>query len=261
MRKSLRQQESSGKRDYSIYYWKQGELFLEVTMGIAVTGLFAWFFYRSIWAIPPMGFIGVYFFRKRVQYKTELCKRELIMEFQECILSVSASLQAGYSIENCFLECFVDMKQLYGENSLICTELEIIKRGMGIHIPLEELLWDLGKRSNASDIIEFAEVLTIAKRSGGSIPEIIRSSAELIKSRTIALQEIQTIISARKLEQKVMNVMPFGILIYIESTNQGYFSPLYHSFYGVIIMSGCLLFYLGAYYLSGRILNQASDIW
>lgn len=256
-----KQPEKGFKRDYGQYQWERSELFAEIVRAFGVICLFSWFFYRSCWAVFPMSLVGVLYWRKRREEKIVSRKKELSLQFQECILSVSASLRAGYSVENSFLESLTDMKLLFGERAMICKELELIQKGLLVHVNLEELLRDLGQRSRTEDIREFSEVFSIAKRSGGSISEIIQSSALLIRNRSMAEEEIRTLLSARKLEQRVMNAMPFGILVYIESSSPGYFTPLYHNLNGIIIMSICLIGYLGAYLLAGRILNQASGGW
>ena len=52
-----------------------------------------------------------------------------------------------------------------------------------------------------------------------------------------------------------MNIMPFAIMLYISMTSPGYFQGLYHSLQGVLVMSVCLLVYVGAYILSIRMIS------
>lgn len=221
-----------------------------------VVVLLAYFFYRSVWAVLPLSVVGVLFFRMECEKKLERRREELNLQFRECILSVVTSIKAGYAVENAFMESRSDMKLLYGEGSMIYEELECIRRGLIINITLEELLIDLGTRSDNEDIAQFAQVFCIAKRGGGNLPEIIRSTVELIGQRMDARQEIQTVLSGRKMEQTIMKVMPFGILFYIGSSYPGYFDGLYHNWQGVAIMTVCLLVYLGAYVMGDEILRK-----
>ena len=66
-------------------------------------------------------------------------------------------------------------------------------------------------------------------------------------------KEIEVLLSARKLEQKIMNAMPFLIMLYVNLTSPGYFDKLYHSLAGTAVMTLCLGVYLGAYILSRKI--------
>ena len=244
------------QRDYSRYSWKSGELAASILLAAAVTVFFTVFFYRSVIAVLPMSVIGIIFFYSRRQKKAEETKKELTVQFKECILSVSASLQAGYSVENAFRECRQDMVLLYGEEALICGELDYIRRGLDINIVLEELLADLADRSACPEIREFAQIFILAKRNGGSMPEIIRGSAAMIGQKIELQQEIAVMLSGKQMEQNIMKGMPFGILLYIGLTNRGYFDVLYHNWQGATLMTGCLGMYLLAYFLGERIMGK-----
>lgn len=251
----------AGKRDYGKYKWTVREICWEGSKAAGIVLLFSWFFYRSIWAVLFMAGLAVFYLRSRHREKIRGARKQLVLQFQECILSVSASLQAGYSVENAFLESVQDMAMMFGEESFICRELSWIHRGLVMNITLEDVLSDLGSRSGSEEIQEFSEVFSIAKRNGGNIPGVIRSAEEVIRRRVEMEEEIRTQMAARKLEQKIMNVMPFGIMIYIEVSSPGYFDALYHNPTGIIIMSACLAAYLFACGLSQRILDKSAAVW
>ena len=221
-----------------------------------MSALLTYFFYRSVWAMLPLSIVGVLFFRMERDKKIEKIKEDLNIQFKECILSVASCLKAGYAVENAFVESRNDMKLLYGESSLIYTELECIRRGLIINITLEELLTDLGNRSASDDIMQFAQVFGIAKRNGGNLPEIIQTTAVLIGRRIDAKQEVKTLLSGRQMEQTIMKLMPFGILLYIGRSYPGYFDTLYHNWQGAAIMTGCLGVYLAAYVMGDRIIRK-----
>lgn len=247
------------RRDYEVYVWKKTEFAWAIGQSAAVVCLFAVFFYRSFWAVPPLGIVGILFFRQIGKRKRDKCKEDLNLQFKECILSVAASLKAGYAVENAFLESRKDMCLLYGEDSEIARELDILRRGLVINITLEELLADLAQRSGSGEIRQFAQVFAIAKRSGGSLPEIIRSSVELIGQRIDTRQEIQVLLSGRRMEQTIMQGMPFGILAYVGMSCPGYFDSLYHNLKGIAVMTGCMVLYVSAYGLGERILKMIEE--
>lgn len=248
--------ESLKRRDYRCYVWKRSELVLVLLQAMAVVVFLAYFFYKSVWAVIPLTGVGVAYVRMLKVRRTEKNRRELLEQFKECMLSVSTSLKAGYAVENAFLESCSDMQLLYGEQSLIYQELQLIRRGLVINITLEELLNDLAKRSNCEEINQFARIFSIAKRNGGNMSEIIRSSTELIGQRIDMGQEIQTMLSGKKMEQSIMKCMPFAILGYISITYPGYFDGLYHNWQGVMIMTVCLGIYLVAFLLGDKIMQQ-----
>lgn len=237
------------------FYKDKNVLWMLLSSAAAVLFL-AYFFYRSFWAVLPLSGVGVWCFRNLREKNRRQRKQEMSAQFRECILSVSTLLQAGHSAENAFLECRRDMRLLFGEEARISAELLQIQRGLRINISLEELLLDMAKRTDCGEILQFAQVFGLAKRSGGSMPEIIRNTAELIGKQIELRQEILTLLSGRKLELSIMRVMPFGIFFYIEAGNPGYFQVLYHNLRGCLIMTGCCLAYFGAYLLGERIMDR-----
>ena len=110
--------------DYHQYEFDKREVVTVVLEASGIVLFFAWFFYRNLlWAIP-LAPLGIFWVRYQKRKKGQRQREELTEQFKECILSVSASLQAGYAVENAFLESREDMRNLYGERSLIYEELE-----------------------------------------------------------------------------------------------------------------------------------------
>lgn len=243
-------------QDYHKYSYKRSELILAVVMSAGVVILLSYFFYRSIFAALPLSFTGYLFFKKHSAQLAKRSREELLQQFKECIMTVQNSLRAGYAVENAFVDCREDMRLLFGEDSYIYRELELIRRGLVINRTLEGLLEDLAKRSGCEEILQFSDVFAIGKRSGGKLAEIIKSSAGMIAAKIDTRAEIMTVLSGRRLEQNIMKVIPFGILTYIGVSYPGYFDGLYHNPSGIAIMTVCLAIYLGAYILGDRILEN-----
>ena len=236
--------------------WKRGELLISCILSAALVFFLSYFFYRSLLAIPAISPIGILFFAAICKKKQEKDKEELAAQFRECILAVSTSLQAGYSAENSFVECIKDMRLMYGEESLICLELDQIRRGLNINISLEELLQDFAGRSGCEEIGEFAQIFSQAKRSGGNMAEIIKTSATLIGRQIELRQELRSLLAGKRMELNIMKVMPFGISLYISVSTPGFFDPLYHNVLGVAIMTGCLAVYLTAYVVGEAVMGR-----
>ena len=71
------------------------------------------------------------------------------------------------------------------------------------------------------------------------------------------LQEtIETALTARKMEQKVMNVIPLFILAFVNVTSGSFLEALYGNVVGVLIMTGCLILYGLAYLWSEKIVRR-----
>lgn len=192
-----------------------------------------------------------------LQRKNESVKRcrQIGIQFKDAIFSVLTSLKAGYSIENSFLEARKDMDILYGKNSDISFYLSKISKGLRNSVPLEKLIFGMGKETGNTDIQDFALVFAVAKRSGGNMTEIIDRTIGVISGKLEVEKEIDVLISAKRLEARIMNMVPFFIIFYISVTSPGFFDSLYHNFLGIILMSVCMAIYCVSYVLSEKIVN------
>ena len=231
---------------YETYNFTKKEKWIVMIQWFAICGVIGYFFYKS-W----IAFIGLVLFmpffikwRKKVFIKKR--QWELTLAFKEAAGMVSANLQAGNSVENAFRRTHGDLVRLYGEEADISLEFLTIGRGLDRNMLLENLLMDFGNRSGVEDIKEFADIFSVAKRSGGNLREIIADTAEAISSKTEMKRELRILISEKQFEQKIMCVIPFFILAYIGMTSPGYFDSLYHNISGIGIMTACLSAYAAA---------------
>ena len=179
--------------------------------------------------------------------------RELGIQFKDAMLSVMTAQKAGYSIENSFIEAGHDMQLLYGRQSPICRELSRIEKGLKNSITIESMLKDLGIRSRNRDIEEFAKVFAVAKKSGGNMTEIIERCIDVIARKMEVESEIDVLIAAKRMEAQIMEIVPFGIMLYVGVTNPGFFDVLYGNIPGVIVMTACLIVYIAAYLMTEKI--------
>ena len=239
----------------NFYHISPQEKGLIWAQGAAIICVFAFFFYRSAWAIPlllPLAFL----YQKIAAAKLKSGKQEeLRLRFKEMIEIVAGNLRAGYSVENAFLETGREMSRLHRADAPHIALLNFIKIGLENNIPLDVRLKEAGKISGVSEISEFAEVFGVAKNSGGNVIELIHQFATMIGDKIETEKEISVSISARRGEQRIMNVVPFAILLYIDISSPGFFSALYHNLTGILVMSACLAVYLAAYVMSVKMLK------
>ncbi len=240
---------------YEKYVFSTKEWVVYGLESVGITGLFAYFFYGSVkWIMVLSPLIFVLLKEKQ----KELCQKrqqDLLDQFKEMLVSLNNAVQAGYSLENALLETYKDMLFFYREDSLIVKELAYIRAGMKNGKTPEDMFEDLGERSRAEDILDFANVLSIGKRNGGNIDEIIKSAITVIEEKIETKQKIRTLLSARTLEAKIMSGIPFFIIFYIGTSSKGYFDTLYRTIGGHVFMTFCMIVYLFAVYLSKRMVD------
>lgn len=228
---------------------------LPAIKSILVMVLLNYFFYRSLWAFIPLLAVGFLYYQMEETALYRRKKEAAREQFKELLLLVSTGQRAGFSAENAFLSGYEDMKELYGKDSSVCRMLQILKSGRENNTSFSELWRQIGERLDIAEIKEFAQVYEISQESSGNMAAIMEKTADIIICKIEAEKEIGVLLSERRLEQKIMNFMPFLIMLYITITSPGYFSGLYRSFDGVLLMSAALAVYVLAYMLSVRMIS------
>lgn len=225
------------------------------TLGLCVCGLVSYTFYRSMIAfliLAPLGMAYPLYKRKGLK---EARLRQLNLQFKEGILVLASFLSAGYSLENGLSMSLQELELLYGSQGMITREFSYLCTGIGMNRPVEQLLMEFGARSGLEDVDNFAQVFSAARRSGGELVEIINHTAGIIRDKVQVREEIHTITASKVFEQKLMNGIPFLIILYIDISSPGFFNIMYNTWMGKGMMSFCLLLYGGAVVLSEVILD------
>ena len=250
MRKNLRRQEYQFR--HFIRISAKEELFL-IGKSILAVSMIDYCFYRSYVALIPLSLPGLCFYRIERKDLLHRKKEEIRQQFKEMLLLVVAGQKAGYSVENALLNSYEDMENLYGKDSGICLMLREIRAGLSNNRKASKLWEKMGESCDIEEIKEFASVFDIARESSGNIDAVMEKTSRTIENRAETRKEIETLLSARKLEQKIMNVMPFLLIFYISISSPGYFDRFYHTFQGVSIMTVCLIIYFCAYIMGIKI--------
>lgn len=226
---------------------------------ILIAFAFSYFFYRSVAAAVILSLFAPIFIKYLTARKKEKRKQTITVEFKEMIRFLSVSLQAGESVENAFFGMYRDMKTMFGEKACMTRECEAICVGLKNNVSIEKLLISLGERTDVEEIKDFTEVFVIAKRTGGNLKEIISDTTSTINSRIEMKNEFRLQMASKKLEQRIMCLIPFLMFIYLGITSPGYFDSLYVGVKSRIIMTVCLMAYIGAVAWGEHILNLKTE--
>ncbi len=240
--------------DYRQYTFTGKEHIRIMAEYLALIGIFSYLFYRSWLVMAVLLLFYPLYYRRKKKQMIQKQQDILCREFKDSIQCAAASMAAGYSIENAFREAYSEMKLQYGTDALMTEELRYMTGCLSLNIPLEQLLYDFANRSGLEDVRSFCEVFVFAKRSGGDFIQIIRMTAARISEKNELMEAIQTEISGKRMEQKVMNLMPLFILLYVDVSFGGYLDGLYHNILGICVMTVCLLVYFAAFLLSEKIM-------
>ena len=224
-----------------------------IVKGVCLIVVPGWLFFRNLLFVAGLLLLLPIYLRFCRREQEKEVSRRLNRGFADALAAFSAALEAGYSAENALAECAKDLAMLYPEEEPIRKELYYLQRQLQNNQSLEEAFTDMAVRTKDEDILCFAEVFEIAKRSGGDLIQVIKAAERNIAERAEVKREIRTILTAKRLEGNVMNLMPCGILAYFLLCDPAYLEPLYEGMAGRVLM-GCLLAaYLGCVCWAGKI--------
>jgi len=175
------------------------------------------------------------------------------LQFKDLLYSISASLTAGKSVETAFKEALNDLCILYPDpDTYIIREVEYIVRRLEMNETIEDALEDLAKRSHLEDIQNFTDVFKTCKRTGGNLVNVIRNSTNIINDKIEIKEEINTLLAAKKFEQKVLSVMPFIMILILSLTTEDYMAPVFDTIVGRIVMTFAIIIIAIGYFVSRK---------
>lgn len=227
----------------------------QTAVGILLSIGTAFLFYRSLWGLLGAFVILPLFIRRsRKRWEKERV-RLLEKQFVLALQSISSALAAGYSMENAWKNAAADQARLYGEDSGLCMHMRKMNHRMEMNEPLEGIFFDFAAGCGVEDIYNFAEIFCYIKRSGGNMAEVIKKTITRIQEKAEITEQIENAVAAKKMEQKMMNLLLPGVLLFVTITSPSYVSVLYHNMVGILVMSICLAGYVICFFWSEHIVD------
>ena len=241
--------------DYSTYTFSGKELMRYLLFYILLDACISYLFFYS-W----IGFVvllpgAVPFLREKKKSLQKKRAGEMKKQFLDGIQMMAASLQAGYSVENALKEAVKELRKVYDADSFIVREFSRMETQTGMSRTMEALFLDFGRRCAIDDIQSFAEVFLTARRSGGDLLAVIRNTVSCIRLKQETMQEIETCLAGKVMEQNIMSLIPILILAYIKLSSPDFLSVMYGNIAGTTVMSLCFAVYVLAYFWGRKIVR------
>lgn len=212
-------------------------------------------FYGTVFAGFFLTPFTIFLYKERK--KQIMTKKRIFLEkqFKDMLISISDGLKTGYSVENAIKDSYMDMCSMYGAGSDICREIKIMISQIKLNTGTEKVIWEFSERVGLKNARLFAQIFQVAKKTGGNMPEIIKSVTDDIVLKEDVKEEINTAITEKRMEQKVMTVIPMFIIAYITVSSPGFLNIMYESLLGRFVMTGCIIAYVAAYIWGEKIIE------
>jgi len=243
------------EKNYSIYIFHPIEGVLYTCAYIGISYVYSLLFYDSFLPVLfTLLFIKIYY-KILKEHLIHRQKEKLLLEFKEWLFSLNTSLTSGYALENAISESLLEMDTLFGKKSFMYKEVFLMTAKLKLNIPLEEILKSFAQRSGLNDINTFSEVITLVKKNGGDMIHIIKNASESIGEEISLKNQINTAVASSKYELYIMAAFPLLIIKYVDFTQPGFFTPLYHNIFGIAVMTVALIIYFASLFLANNILK------
>jgi tight adherence protein B len=243
--------------DYSVYHLSKNEKITAILVGAFFCFLVGYLFYMNVIVAAIFSLLGFYFTKiRRVQLRDKR-KRELTLQFKQMLFSLSSALSAGKSVDQAFKEIVKDLRLLYPDpNTYIIRELELINRRIANGDTIVNAIKDFSDRADSDDITNFSDVFITSTSTGGDLVEIISRTSTIISEKLDVQQEIQILVSGKKLESNVLILAPLGIIAFMSFAGNGYMDPLYEfPGAGPVIMTVCIAVLGFVYWVLQKIMD------
>lgn len=219
-------------------------LLLGIGKGVLLSVLIAWLFYRDARGMAVLPVCILIMCRKEHHYGQELEKERFQQQFTEFLGFLGESMTAGYSLEHAIGEAGKTMKTTYGTDSF-AEQLALMQRKLVLGSTVEEVFAEFAETTGCEEAKDFAEVLYIAKRTGGAVRQVIANTEGILVRKQETIRQIRGSMHSKLYENGVMKYMPFAMLLYLQVGMPDFLASLYHNPVGVVLMTVILLCYAG----------------
>ncbi len=258
--------------NYKVYYMSKLEKILYFLLAFVIGAVVGYLFYGGLgrdefgqrttlsWildiSIPAIvGLVaGRIFVPTRTKQIRDKNARTLNSQFRDFLEAFNTSIGAGKNVVDSFHAVYDDMRIQFEEDAFIVKELEVILSGMANNFDVEDLMEDLGNRSGNDDIVSFANVFRISYRKGGNLKDTINTTHSILSDKMEIKEEIETMVSASKMEQTVMIFMPIALIGIMKSMSPD-FAANFATPAGVASTTIAIGLFIVSYFVGRKILN------
>ena len=216
--------------DYNTYDMGIKQRVFYISTAVAVIFAAGWLFYRNAAICVLLTPLALLYPRIKTMEIIKRRKMELNIQFKDLLYSLASSVSAGKSVESAFRTALDDLSVLYPEPSTyILAEIRNIISRLDTNETLESALAEFAGRAGLEDIDSFVNVLSISKRTGGNIAQVIRNTSSIISDRIEVGQEIDMMLTERRFEQKVLNAVPVFLTALLSVSAPEYMYPVFNT--------------------------------
>lgn len=188
---------------------------------------------------------------RRSRQKRE--KQLLAAEMKEVLDDLLILLRSGQSLESALLSCFQEMDPKDKKHAY--PLFEEMSAGLKLSYSAEEVLATMAEKSGIEEIRSLSRTIEICKRTEGDTAKVMEQTIRYLKDRMEIQAELKILLAKKQMEQKIMGIMPFGMIFLLLLLSPGYLLPLYQTITGQIVMACAAALMVVSIWMSRKIIQ------
>jgi len=257
--------------NYRVYYMSKSEKLMYFFLSFVVGGFVGWIFYGGLFTYdgePTLAtkisnvivfcVVGLIAAKVFVPAIGDMLKgrrdKALRLQFRDMLETLTASLAAGNTVADSFVNARNDLLNQYPETEYIIVELTEILSGVKNGITMEEMLTAFGERADNEDIQNFSNVIGNCYRMGGDFRTVVRKTRDIISDKMAIEDEIATKIASNKLQHNAMCIMPIALVAMLKLSSPAFAANL-ASFLGVFVTTIAIAIFVASYFWGRKIID------
>ncbi len=233
---------------------------ISFVISVVLSIIMAWIFYSDAKGVVIFPFVYYLIFRYFEDDDEHKEKARFLHEYQEFLNGVVSWISSGLSVERAFAREEEEFRSLVGEKSVLYKALKRINSKVGMNVPIEKAFYEFATEIDLEEVWEFAEIFVYSKRLGNDYSKNLKLCADRIGAKLELRGEIETSIVEKRMEMKVMLILPFFLLVILKLSAADFIGVLYVNLAGRLVMTIALAMYASAVILSYVIVKKGEDI-
>jgi tight adherence protein B len=143
---------------------------------------------------------------------------------------VASAMRSGHSMVGAFRVMAESASEpTHGEFRRVLADEEL---GM----PLDDAMLPIVRRMASTDIEQVALIISLHRRAGGNVAEVLDRVASSVRERAELRRELHSLTAQARLSRWVVTALPPAILLFLAVANPAYIRPLFNTPAGVVLL-------------------------
>ena len=170
-------------------------------------------------------------------YGLERQRTQGYLEVRDMLYILSGSFASGRGLKEGIRDCCRMLENAHGERSLFLKNVKYMLRSMEEgNVSERDLFSAFVKASGFPELQQMAAIYSLCIQTGGNLPKAMIETSDSMLRKLQLWQEIRSRTSQKRLEFIIMTMI-VPLLLFSVNRTSDYFSPLYETVQGRVLMT------------------------